>query len=197
MRLASFLTISNNKLYIQNELCHDFKSYDSIELKKYYRSLNIDYPKFFKMDDFSKICFLAFSSLKNKYDFSLFNDDEVSLIFSNPNSSYNTDLEYLDSYLKGSSPSPSLFIYTLPNIVIGELSILNKWHGESCFFINDNFDPQFFLDQINFHFDKGSKICVCCWLNTLQDKTEMFMFIVENANGNLNRNDLLRYYNLK
>jgi hypothetical protein len=127
----------------------------------------------------------------------LVNDDEFSLIFSNPNSSYNTDLEYLDSYLKGSSPSPSLFIYTLPNIIIGELSILNKWHGESCFFINEKFDPDFFLDQIRFHFKKESKICVCCWVNTLQDKTEMFMFIVENANGNLNRDDLLRYYNLK
>ncbi len=32
-------------------------------------------------------------------------------------------------------PSPSVFVYTLPNIVTGEIAIRNKYHGESEFIL--------------------------------------------------------------
>ena len=32
-------------------------------------------------------------------------------------------------------PSPSVFVYTLPNIVTGEIAIRNKYHGESNFIL--------------------------------------------------------------
>src|SRR3712207_7060242 len=32
-------------------------------------------------------------------------------------------------------PSPSVFVYTLPNIVTGEIAIRNHYHGETHFFV--------------------------------------------------------------
>ena len=32
-------------------------------------------------------------------------------------------------------PSPSVFVYTLPNIVTGEIAIRNHYHGETSFYI--------------------------------------------------------------
>ena len=38
-------------------------------------------------------------------------------------------IQHADSYY----PSPALFVYTLPNIVTGEIAIRNKYYGETSF----------------------------------------------------------------
>jgi 3-oxoacyl-[acyl-carrier-protein] synthase-1 len=35
-------------------------------------------------------------------------------------------------------PSPALFVYTLPNIVTGELAIRHRLYGETAFYVLDN-----------------------------------------------------------
>ena len=42
-------------------------------------------------------------------------------------------------------PSPSLFVYTLPNIVTGEIAIRHKFYGETCFYILENKEQLFEL----------------------------------------------------
>src|SRR3712207_7721599 len=39
-------------------------------------------------------------------------------------------------------PSPSVFVYTLPNIVTGEIAIRNHYHGETHFFVIPAHDTQ-------------------------------------------------------
>jgi 3-oxoacyl-[acyl-carrier-protein] synthase-1 len=37
-------------------------------------------------------------------------------------------------------PSPSVFVYTLPNIVTGEIAIRNKFYGETSFYVLEHQD---------------------------------------------------------
>ena len=42
-----------------------------------------------------------------------------------------------------SGASPALFVYTLPNIVIGEICIRHHFKGENAFFVFKQFDGTF------------------------------------------------------
>ena len=58
-------------------------------------------------------------------------------MFFNHNSSISADFSYLRTFANKDDyyPSPSIFIYTLPNIVTGEIALRNKYNGESSFYI--------------------------------------------------------------
>ena len=122
-----------------------------------------DYPKFYKMDMLSRLGFVAselllaeerfhaaesrdqaclgYAEAKKRSDeiqgyrrFEPSNDRAVILF--NRSSSIHNDKLYLES-ITGDEyfPSPSLFVYTLPNIVTGEIAIRNHYHGETSFYI--------------------------------------------------------------
>ena len=131
------------------------------------------------MDALAKMAFLSVEILANSPNPYEYGDSEMALIFANSSSSQDTDLKYIHSYEVKGSPSPSLFVYTLPNILTGELAIRNKWYGENCFFIEEKFDAEFFLEQINFYFSKGAKACLCGWVNSFDGKEECFLFLIE------------------
>lgn len=148
-------------------------------LKTIYTEFNIDYPKFYKMDNLSKLAFLADFLLKDHFPSEMDQENNLQLIFANSSSSQLTDLKYKESYLVQGNTSPSLFVYTLPNILTGELSIRHKWYGENIFFIEKEFDAGFFLEQIQFSFDRGNTHCLCGWVEAnIDGSEECFLFLV-------------------
>ena len=59
-----------------------------------------------------------------------------AVVLMNRSSSVAADLDYLRSIRPESYfPSPSHFVYTLPNIVTGEIAIRNLYRGETAFYI--------------------------------------------------------------
>ena len=57
------------------------------------------------------------------------------MILFNHSSSIDTDLHYLTSIEpENYYPSPSLFVYTLPNIVTGEIAIRHHLNSETSFY---------------------------------------------------------------
>jgi len=158
--------------------------------KALYSSLEISYPKFYKMDSLAKMAFLSLQLMEKEVALSEMETSDVALIFTNSSSSQATDLKFIDSYTEKGNPSPSLFVYTLPNILTGEISIFKKWYGENIFFINENFNAEFFIDQINFYLRKGSKACLCGWVNAKDNKEECFLFYVSDEEGELTENEL-------
>jgi hypothetical protein len=149
--------------------------------KQIYKEQEFAYPKFHKMDMLSQAGFLG-SELIKRASPSLvrdYRDDEVALIFANSASSADTDLRFIKSYEQNGSPSPSLFVYTLPNIVLGELAILNKWYGENMFAVLPKFVPDFFLNYTQILLSEGAKAALCGWLEILGDRIDAFLFLVE------------------
>ena len=144
MKIIGSCKISKKGVFVNAECREDLTLTSDDWKKELYTSLGLDYSKFYKMDALAKMTFLAFQLLDEVTDFGDYQDDEIAMLFANTFSSYDTDQKYLESYTTKGSPSPSLFVYTLPNILTGELAIFNKWYGENIFFIHENFDPEFF-----------------------------------------------------
>jgi len=96
----------------------------------------------------------------------------------NSNSSLDNDLKY-SATLKD-IPSPSVFVYTLPNIVIGEICIRNNFKGEHAFFIQESFDTAFFEQQVNYLLNNNIiNACVCGWVDVLDQEYKAVLFLVE------------------
>lgn len=124
------------------------------ELNTLYKEKIGGYPKFHKMDALSKLGFIATELLLNK-EIETCPDatqrfvprENRAIILVGKNASivadkdFQKDIEDADNFF----PSPSIFVYTLPNIVTGEIAIRNKYYGESEFYIIDQKDE----DEIN------------------------------------------------
>lgn len=107
-------------------------------LTSLYKTKIGNYPKFYKMDGLAKVGFLAAELLRQ----SEHRDEEENLsqraiVFFNKFGSLNADKTYLKTIADANNyfPSPSDFVYTLPNIVNGEIAIKQGCKGETCFYV--------------------------------------------------------------
>jgi hypothetical protein len=144
-----------------------------------YHHFELNYAKFYKMDNLSKLGWLAAEILlKDTFKRADYQPEETGIILANTNSSLDDDIKYLESAKEVASPS--LFVYTLPNIVIGEICIRNKFKGEHAFFIQEYFDAGFMERQVNYLLDNNMlKACVCGWLDVLEADYKAALFLVE------------------
>ena len=161
---------------------------NSSEITELYRSLKIEYPKFFKMDGLSKLGFLAseliFRETKNRFE----PREDVAIISFNRSSSLSVDTQYQETIQDCDSffPSPSLFVYTLPNIVNGEIAIRNCFLGETFFYICKIFDASQIVDTVkNAFFDNAINAVLAAWIEYSDEKKEVLMMWIENKNGDM------------
>lgn len=110
-------------------------------LKEIYGSLIRDYPKFHKMDLLSQLAFIASELLLEAEGLTRFEEcnDRAVILFGHT-ASYHADRIYQTtiSNRKSFFPSPSVFVYTLPNIMVGEIAIRNHYHGETSYIALEN-----------------------------------------------------------
>lgn len=113
----------------------------NLSLIEIYREKVESYPKFFKMDNLSKLGFLAAELLLSPFDAKV--KENTAVILFNKSGSLNTDRNYQETIRDdaGYYPSPATFVYTLANIVTGEIAIRHKIYGETSFYILDNESP--------------------------------------------------------
>ena len=94
-----------------------------------YRHFAFDYPKFYRMDNLSKLGWLAAEVLFQDVSIKPYQPEDVGIVLANRSSSLDTDIKYFESVK--TIPSPALFVYTLPNIVMGEICIRHVLKGEN------------------------------------------------------------------
>lgn len=154
----------------------DFASF----MKSAYSHFEIDYPKFFKMDRLSKLAFMATDVLLGHPNSSKENRN-MAVVLSNRASSLDTDRKYQQSISDKDNfyPSPAVFVYTLPNICIGEISIRHKLRSENSFFIFDAFNPGFLKDYSEnlLQTDKADE-ALCGWVDVDENGYEAFLYVV-------------------
>ena len=94
-----------------------------------------DYPKFYKMDLLSRLAFVAAELAPLPLEEEGL--ERGSIILFNHSSSIVSDRQFLTTIdgAEGSFPSPSVFVYTLPNITAGEIAIRHHICGETSFYI--------------------------------------------------------------
>lgn len=96
-----------------------------------YTAMGVDYPRFFKMDKLSQTAFLLAEDLL-KGDLPA---HDCSIQLWNQHASYTADIQHLEN-IKNGVPGPANFTYTLPNIMLGELSIRYQLFSETAVFIS-------------------------------------------------------------
>ena len=113
-------------------------------LNEAYRRYVNDYPKFFKMDGLCKLGFIASELLLSHLGEERFTprEDRAVVLF------------------------PSLFVYTLPNIVTGEIAIRNQYLGETSFFVLDQRNEQAIHELTDCALTDDSTTSVLCgWVD--------------------------------
>jgi len=175
--IISHCSISNNAVYKNGEqLFADAAENIQQFLLKVYRHLEIDYPKFYKMDNLSKLGFLA-SEYLLKHVPVVHKQEEISIVLTNAHASLDTDVKYFHTTETGASPA--LFVYTLPNIVIGEICIRNKFKGENAFFVFETFNAAFTAQYVTDLFSSSNtKLCLCGWVDILDETYTAVLFLV-------------------
>ena len=151
-------------------------------IKGAYKTLKIEYPKFFKMDNLSKLAFLT-AELILRAETTADGEDDIALVFANQSSSLDTDvkhqsaIQHKDDYF----PSPAVFVYTLPNICIGEISIKHQLKTENAFFVFDRFNAVFMTEYTQQLIASGkAKKVLCGWVEFYQESYKSFVYLVDN-----------------
>lgn len=153
-------------------------------MRSVYKHIGLTYPKFFKMDELSRLGFIGAEMTLMRSELENYADDEVAVIFSNRSSSLQTDFEYYDT-LKSGIASPALFVYTLPNIEVGEICIRHKLYGENNFLITERFDAAQLLEQCEALFaDHAAKAVLIGWTEVENDTHDGFFAFITEAGMN-------------
>lgn len=178
--ISASCVVSNQFAYKNGlPVFEDNKADTSEFLVAAYRHFDLQYPKFFKMDNLSKLGWLANEILlQGSFDKEKYKPEEVGIVLSNASSSLDTDIRYYET--TKTMASPALFVYTLPNIVIGEMSIRHGFKGENAFFISGNFDAAFIEQYVNNLFNNDIlQCCICGWVEVLENNYNATLFLTE------------------
>lgn len=178
--ITSSCVISSNAVYKNEEQLFENKQADLQDfLLSVYNHFQIKYPKFYKMDNLSKLGWLATEILlKDSFDANAYNPVDIGVVLSNANASLDTDIRYFETTKE--IASPALFVYTLPNIVTGEICIRHGFKGENAFFVSAKFDAAFIEHYVtNLLNSNILKTCICGWVELLGNQYQTALFLVE------------------
>ena len=128
----TIVRISPEKVEIDGKVFHT-ECKGKAMLTEIYKSQVGDYPKFYKMDSLARLAFVASELLiKAVKDIDA---EHTSGVLFNRTSSIVSDRQHHSEMMN--LPSPSVFVYTLPNIMTGEIAIRNGLKGETSLYIID------------------------------------------------------------
>ena len=187
--IKKYAIIRNAEISVNGEMLFSDPEQDGFKkfIRAAYRHFNTDYAKFFKMDALSKLGFLSIDIvLKGEAVQSRFPAEKAGIILSNASSSLEVDEKHNDTIINREQyfPSPSNFVYTLPNIMAGEAAIKHGFRGENTVLISKEFDAELICEISQLAFDIGSlDCCVCGWVEQYQNKYESVLFLVERSAG--------------
>ena len=174
--------ITPNEVSVDGQaLTHSEKG--SALLTELYRAHVGDYPKFFKMDTLSKLGFVASELLLQAEGAPRFEPrEDRAVVFFNRSASLQADTAYQETIQDSDNfyPSPAAFVYTLPNIVTGEIAIRNKYYGETSFIVLEHYDEGIMARELQnaFH-DPMTRSILGGWLDcTDENHFEAKLYII-------------------
>jgi hypothetical protein len=185
MIISRYCSVIFNEIRINGSVVVSHESPESAEfLKAAYRSINIQYPKFFKMDPLCKLAFLSAEVLLKDAELTTrYPSEEIGIILLNSSSSLETDEKHQESINDRDNyfPSPSVFVYTLPNIMSGEIAIRHKIKGENAVYISEKPDRELIFLIVNELFSKKRvSCCITGWIEAYHDRLTSCLMLVEN-----------------
>jgi len=180
LHIQKYCHIRNGQIAVNGKSIYKGESSNFKDfIKAAYKHFEIDHSKFFKMDNLSKLVFMAAEILLKDEP-----EKNISLVLSNRAASLDTDRKHQASISKPGNgyASPAMFVYTLPNICMGEISIRHRLFSENAFFVFDNFTSDVLFDYCeNMMSEEKAKKALCGWVDFDDGKYDAFLYIVANS----------------
>lgn len=178
--ITRYAHIRDRSLMRQGEIVYSNHegSFDQF-LENAFQSLAMEYPKFYKMDASSQLGLLASEMLLKEIGLKeVYAPNKVALVLANAHASLDTDLRYFES--TKTMASPALFVYTLPNIVAGEICIRHGIKGENAFFVWPEFEAEQMYQYVEMVMNSGnSEACVAGWIDVMGSQHDVFLYLTE------------------
>ena len=158
-------------------------------LAELYSQLGMAYPKFFKMDRLSKAGILAAEMVMRAVGQS--NEElkaDWGVVCFNSAASLDDDRIYQETIQDPENyfPSPSVFVYTLANIVAGEMAIKYKLRGETSFYVSQHFDKERLEKAVADVFAQTKATHLLAgWVDYDNGHCDVQLFVFETENGKL------------
>ncbi len=167
----SRVNVGQNKVNIEPEIVFSSAETDFGRfIREAFKHLGESNMKFYKMDDLCKLGYVAAGYLLKQATTTLL-PQETGIVLANASASLDTDLKHQTLIDSGGNEaaSPAVFVYTLPNVVAGEICIRHKIQGENTFFIAPQYDATRLEQYARIAMtDGGLKRCVVGWCELLQ-----------------------------
>jgi hypothetical protein len=75
-------------------------------------------------------------------------------------------------------------VYTLPNIVAGEICIRQGITGENAFFVFPEFDAEQMVDYAaQLMISEKTRACIGGWIDVMGDHHDVFLYLIEKEGG--------------
>ncbi|MEG0891926.1 MAG: beta-ketoacyl synthase N-terminal-like domain-containing protein [Bacteroidales bacterium] len=144
-----------------------------------FKALETPNIKFYKMDDLCKLGYVTAEYLLKGYKYKPL---DLAIVLSNKSSSLDTDLKHQEILNKHNEEgtSPAVFVYTLPNVVLGEICIRHKIQGENTFFINSKIPKEFLEKYAKIVLaQSGCKAIIYGWCEKIGERYSSQMILME------------------
>lgn len=168
--------VSHYSLPASTDNFHDF-------IRVEYKKLGESNMKFYKMSDLCKAAYVGVANLLTGNPLGEYRPEDISIVLSNRSSSLDTDVEHqkeINKHAEG-GVSPAIFVYTLPNVVNGELCIRHKIKGNNLFFVEPE-DKGIAESYARLLIVNGKAQAVLCgWCEKLGEKYEVNMKLIVKA----------------
>lgn len=150
-----------------------------------YRHLGLNYMKFFKMDVLCKWAWLGAELLLDDNGVKVYegvDPTKIAVALMTDHGCIDVDKKYKETIK--TIPSPALFVYTLPNIMLGEICIRHGFKGEQSSLVSEGYDTdeQFFWvnDLLQ---NRGMDACIMGWVDAYNNDKDVCLFWVTKDGG--------------
>lgn len=190
--IAHYCVIQNQRISVDGKKVFSTTDLPFADfIKTAFKSLKIEYGKFYKMDNLSKLAFVG-----AEYIFRLCeNAENTALLFSNKSGSLDTDVKHQVSIQKADDyfPSPTVFVYTLANICVGEVSIRHGLRSESTFLVSEEFDVDTVYSYTDYLLSSGKAMQVLCgWIEIFEEKYTAVLYLAGKEGNQPHTKDFIR-----
>lgn len=178
--ISDFVRIRNAEVIKNGEKIFQLSAEPELQAAEFYRLLKMSYPKFFKMDLLAQWGMVTAELLLQNSSPLAADPFRMALLFQNITASSHADQAYQKTLQE--IPSPALFVYTLPNIVMGEIAIRHSIKGENTFIVSKQFSPEHLVEYAQTLFDQViADELILAFLEIGSNEADIFMLRIGNV----------------
>lgn len=193
--ISDFVRIGNAEVIKNGEKIFHLSSEPQLQAAEFYRLLKMSYPKFFKMDLLAQWGIVTAELLLQNSSPLPADPFRMALLFQNITASSHADQAYQKTIQE--IPSPALFVYTLPNIVMGEIAIRHSIKGENTFVVSKQFSPEHLVEYARTLFDQEiADEMILAFLEIGSDEADILMLRISTLSSyhTFSKDTLLQLY---